>query len=183
MLHEEDKAFFAMKAKEAVTATGDWFASIPAPGLADVAAIAIGIGLVIFVRNKFKYPRGRNRSKNPLGLPGKVVYADTGNESEVFRSPKYGVSAKPDFILKLKNKAHVLVEYKGRDSKEVFESDIVQAKAAVLAARTKYPVSSAFVVTGAGHCVQVPLGESEDVYNSIAFVLDRARGMKESGAI
>lgn len=183
MLNSDERSELAMMGMDALSSAGDWVATIPAPGLADLVAIGVGATLLFLAWYKLKYPRGRDRARNPLGLPGKLVYADTGEGSEVFRSEKYGLSAKPDFILKLKNKAYVLVEYKGRDSNEVFSSDIVQAKAAVLAARTKYPVSSAFVVTEAGHCVQVPLGTSDEVHQSIAFVLDKARNMKERGEI
>lgn len=158
--------------------------SLPSfPRLIDLLVIVIMLVLIRFIWNKFRYPRGRDRANNPLGLPGKLVYADTGDGAEVFSCDKYHVSAKPDFILRLKNKKYVLVEYKGRGSRDVFESDIIQTKVAVLAARTRWPISSAFVVTDAGHCVKVPLGTDDEIYQSVAFILERARKMKEKGQI
>ena len=180
MLNAEERAELGILAKESISNglshTADWFMSIPAPGLANTAVILAGLWLAVFVRNKFKYPRGK--TKSPLGLPGKIIYADKGKNSEIFSSRKYNLVAKPDFVLKLKTGEYALVEYKGRDSDNVYASDIVQAKASVLAVRDKYPIELAFVVTGSGKCVQVPLGSSEEVHNSIKFALDEARRRK-----
>lgn len=91
----------------------------------------------------------RRPGTNPLGIPGKVIYADDDRGSKLFVNQRYGVCGKPDFILQLPNGQIASVEYKDRANK-VYLSDIVQVKVAALAVRAHMPLQKAFVVTQGG---------------------------------
>ena len=67
-----------------------------------------------------------------------IVYQDEGKRSKVFINKKFGVAAKPDIILNTID-GYICTEYKGR-KKGIYESDIIEAKAAALAVRSKYPI-------------------------------------------
>ena len=74
-----------------------------------------------------------------LGEQPKVIYKDTGN-AKIFRNKKFRVEGKPDAIL-LTRVGYIAEEFKSR-KRGFYESDIVQAKAAALAARSEDPISS-----------------------------------------
>ena len=78
-----------------------------------------------------------------LGEQPKVIYKDTGN-AKIFRNKKFRVEGKPDAIL-LTRVGYIAEEFKSR-KRGFYESDIVQAKAAALAARSEYPISSIFLL-------------------------------------
>ena len=75
------------------------------------------------------------KKKDKLGIPGKLIYVDKGRETKPFFNNRYKVLGKPDLMYKQKI-GILAVEYKSRNS-NIYESDIVQAKAAALAARGK----------------------------------------------
>lgn len=114
--------------------------------------IAVGILLgttvfAIFIRRLIIKKKMRAVEQH-LGLYGLVVYADSGPESRAFISKKYGVLGKPDFIVKLATGEYVVVEYKHRASGRLYDSDVAQVKATVLAVRSRYKVTRAFVLAG-----------------------------------
>lgn len=73
------------------------------------------------------------KKTDKLGIQGKLIFIDKGKSTKPFFNNRYKVLGKPDLMYK--QKAGVLaVEYKSRNA-SIYESDIVQAKAASLAAR------------------------------------------------
>ena len=79
-------------------------------------------------------------------VAGKNVWLDKGRETKAFYHKRYGIAAKPDAIQKVDGQLEA-VEYKSRYG-QVFESDIVQLKAASLAARANgYAISHGVVKT------------------------------------
>lgn len=78
----------------------------------------------------------------------KNLYIDEGRETPVLYSNTYGLSAKPDAIIKDEYGRVAVVEYKSRKGKSVYDSDIVQAKCASLVAReNNYPVEYILIKT------------------------------------
>jgi len=90
----------------------------------------------------------RNRLQQQIGLPGQVIYADQGRHGRKFISRRYGIVAKPDFIVRLDSGENAIVEYKSRSNGALYGSDIAQVKASALAAREKMPIQKAFVLSG-----------------------------------
>lgn len=117
-----------------------------------------------------------------FGVDGRVVYADKGKSSRVFISKRYGVKAKPDFIIKDRGGRYTLIEYKSRSSGLLFESDIVQVKASVIAARTIYNIRKAVVISGTTkHDIDVDRS-SVSINKEIATHIENAR-QSEMGVI
>ncbi len=86
---------------------------------------------------------------NRFGFRGKPVYVDRGLKTPVLVSRKYELSAKPDFIFKIGFGRFAIVEYKS-GKRAANSMDICQVIASVVAARTRYNVVAAYVVTGKG---------------------------------
>ena len=120
---------------------------------------------------------GRRRPANPLGIPGKVIYADDGRDSKLFINHQYGVCGKPDFILQLPNGQNASVEYKDRASK-IYLSDIVQVKVAALAVRSHMPLQKAYVVTRGG-AEEIPLhSDNQKLHAEVQEYIEMARRVK-----
>lgn len=95
----------------------------------------------------------------------KVLYKDTGPRSRVFINKRYGIAAKPDAILQTPD-GIVGVEYKSRRH-GIYLSDIVEAKAAALAARSKYRIC-AIQIKNQTQSKVFPLPKNDaDLYNEI----------------
>lgn len=125
---------------------------------------------VLFVFRESPPSRGGS-----LGVEGELLYADQGRNSKTFISKKYGVGAKPDFLIRLKNGKVALVEYKNRDNVNIYESDIVQAKVSALAARDTYPVEVVFIKTKR-RLQEIPLPKSNDaLYKEVELYVMYAR--------
>lgn len=107
--------------------------------------------LILFVYLFFslEFSARKKQEKRDDGFQGKLLFVDKGRQSRAFYSKKYGIVAKPDYIFD-ENGEIVLVEYKSRSNNRVYLSDIIQAKAASLAARSKYPVSKVRIITNGG---------------------------------
>ncbi|MFT6904806.1 MAG: CRISPR/Cas system-associated exonuclease Cas4 (RecB family) [Oleiphilaceae bacterium] len=91
---------------------------------------------LIIMRLIYRFVRGffpKTYPKNRLGIEGELIWVDESKDTKPFFNNKYKVFGKPDFIYKRRSGA-TAVEYKSRFGK-VYESDIVQAKTAALAAR------------------------------------------------
>jgi CRISPR/Cas system-associated exonuclease Cas4 (RecB family) len=113
------------------------------------------------------------KKPSPLGIDGEVIYADKGRNSHRFVNHKYGISAKPDFIIRTANAENVMVEYKSRMNR-IYLSDIVQLKASVLAARAHMPIHRAVIVTK-GDRQNITLGSDAQLYSEIAQYVELAR--------
>lgn len=125
---------------------------------------------VLFVFRESPPSRGGS-----LGVEGELLYADQGRDSKAFISKKYGVGAKPDFLVRLKSGKVALVEYKSRDNGNIYQSDIVQAKVSALAARDTYPVEVVFIKTKR-RLQEIPLPKSNDaLYKEVELYVMYAR--------
>ena len=113
-----------------------------------------------------------NRIRSLQKKTARLIYSDK-KASQIFRSNKYKISAKPDFIYNVSGK-YVLIEYKSRNS-AVRESDEYQVIAATLAVRSKYPISKAIIYTSGNHIKEIMLGSDEEIYSKIKVVADKTR--------
>ena len=95
----------------------------------------------------------------------RVIYKDTGPKARVFVNKKYKVAAKPDLILKNID-GYIGVEFKSRKY-GIYESDIVEAKAAALAARSKYPIFAIQIKNQTQNKVIVLPKSNDDLYREI----------------
>lgn len=117
----------------------------------------------------------RKRVQQQIGLPGQVIYADQGRYGRKFISRRYGIVAKPDFIVRLDDGEHAIVEYKSRSSGALYKSDIAQVKASALAAREKMPIQKAFVLSGT-RLHSIPLAkDSRELFREIEDLVIHAR--------
>ena len=91
--------------------------------LLGLAGITIALN---FLRQIFK-------RKNNLGIEGKLIWVDKGRGTKPFFNRAYEVLGKPDLMYHVRDGV-LAVEYKSRQG-QVYESDVVQAKCAALAAR------------------------------------------------
>lgn len=136
----------------------------------------VAIFVLLFV---FFYWQSRPASKgSALGVEGELLYADQGRKSKAFVSRKYGIRAKPDFLIRQPDGRVALVEYKSRNNGRIYESDIVQAKASVLAAREAYPVVAMYIKTK--HRLQaIPIPQDSDaLYREVERYAELARRAK-----
>jgi CRISPR/Cas system-associated exonuclease Cas4 (RecB family) len=83
-----------------------------------------------------------------MGLSGVITYADQGKKGSYFISKRYGIVAKPDFIVQLSTGENAIVEFKSRANGRLYGSDIAQVKASALAVREKMPIQRAYVMAG-----------------------------------
>ncbi|HAT2250158.1 MULTISPECIES: CRISPR-associated protein Cas4 [Aeromonas] len=143
--------------------------------------MAFLIAFVVFVALLYLARRRSHRPGSPLGIEGKIVYADQGRKSKLFINKKYGITAKPDFIIATQNGQNVMVEYKSRAGR-VYQSDIVQLLASVLAARSEMPIHRAVVVTK-GTRREVVLGSDEQIFKEISKFVLLARRAQEGEII
>lgn len=77
----------------------------------------------------------------------KILYLDEGRKTPTLYSKTYDLSGKPDAIVRDQNGEVALIEYKSR-LKNIYLSDVVQAKAGALVAReNNFPVKYALIKT------------------------------------
>lgn len=132
-------------------------------------------GAFVFLFLFFLWSSRPQARGSALGLDGELLFADKGRASKAFVSMKYGVRAKPDFLIRLADGRVALVEYKSRNSDRVYESDIVQAKVSALAARVAYPVETVFVKTKR-RLQEFPIPRSDDaLYGQVKEYVELAR--------
>ena len=98
---------------------------------------------------------------------------DKNKRSKVFVNKKYGVSAKPDLIIK-ENGEYIIEEYKDRHSK-VYKSDILQAKASALAARTQYPITKVRVRTKQGIQHEESVLDEKELFREISSAINMVK--------
>lgn len=104
--------------------------------------------------------------KTQFGFRGKLVYVDDSPSTRVLVTHRYQIGAKPDFVFKTGWKRYADVEYKSRKA-PVKHSDICQAYASVLAARSRWNVTDAYIVTGV-ETRHLECGSSRAIYRKIA---------------
>ncbi len=103
----------------------------------------------------------------PFGFKGKLLYLDKGKASQTFINKQYNIAAKGgDFIYLTEQGEHILIEYKSRKG-PVYESDVAQTIASVLAARSCYPISQAMVITETQSKKINVSGNDDVLYNEI----------------
>lgn len=150
-----------------------------------IATIMMGIVLLFmilyllfsFVRSLFvKTPLTSLRLK-ALDDSEKILWLDKRGTKALFNKQQK-IYSKPDFITLIKG-LHTVIEYKSRYG-PVYESDIIQAKASAISARSNgYPISQIIVETSSGHQkkIRIPLDDDE-LLKEIQPYLDLARQAK-----
>lgn len=117
-----------------------------------------------------------------FGFKGRLVYADKGRSSKLFANKRFGLSAKPDFIYNLMNGVFALVEFKSRNGR-VFQSDIEQTIAGVIACRPYYNIRIAVVQT-ASERKEIDVDKSEDeLYEMIKHNVELTRKIKSGKVV
>lgn len=112
-----------------------------------------------------------------FGFKGKLVYSDQGRSSKLFINKRFGLSAKPDFIYNLLNGMFALVEYKSRNGR-IFQSDIEQTIAGVIACRPHYNIRVAVIQT-ASERKEINVDKSvEELYEMIKHNVELTRKIK-----
>ncbi len=71
---------------------------------------------------------------NSLKIKGELIWQDSGRETKYFINNEFDVYGKPDLMYRKENGKILLVEFKSRKG-GIYLSDIIQTKAAALAAR------------------------------------------------
>ncbi|MDG9669613.1 hypothetical protein ONV78_17885 [Hahella sp. CR1] len=119
----------------------------------------------------------RLKNEDPLGIDGKLVWIDRGRQTKPFFNRSFGVFGKPDLIYRIA-RGFLAVEYKSRRG-VIYESDIVQAKVAALAARgAGYRVTQVLVRTDATErYIDLPASDKE-LYNEVGIFIEIARQAK-----
>ena len=115
----------------------------------------------------------------PFGFKGKLVYSDENINAKIFRSSKYLVQAKPDFIYETAYQRYTLIEYKERNGK-VYFSDEIQMLTSVLAVRDSFNITHAYVVTGKDKKGGV-IACSATIYEQVKPYIDETRNINKCG--
>jgi len=146
----------------------------------EILVLLFGLFLLYQVFGFFR--KGGSTVSNHLGIDGELLYADLGRGAKRFVSSRYGIMAKPDFILRLRDGQNAIAEYKDRGGR-VYCSDVAQVKASALAVREEMPLQRAFVVTRNGP-VEIPLNpDSKKLHAEIAEYIEWARRIRRKELI
>lgn len=148
-----------------------------------VFLILAGVIFVLFwIWRRSFLERQRHRMVEKFGISGHVVYADSGLRSRRFYSRKYKIVAKPDFVVRLDTGEYAIVEYKSRRSGRVMASDVSQVKASVIAVRSKYPITKAYVLVDKKlHALDVDKSSAnlaKEIATELKYARDAKRGVK-----
>lgn len=123
------------------------------------AMVMFVIVIVFYLRSTKKPPA------NPFNINGVEIWRDRGKQSKPFFNGKYYVLAKPDHIYQLSNGAKGVVEFKSRYG-EVFDSDVAQTLASVLAVRPTHNIKWATIYTKNSK-KDVSLGSDAEIWQQI----------------
>lgn len=125
----------------------------------------------------------RRRPRSPLDIEGKLIWLDKGNSTSTFTNDEFYVCGKPDLIYRQKQ-GNLAVEYKSRNG-PVYESDIVQAKVAALAARgsRRYRVDRIMIKTrSTERYIDLP-AEDALLYREVERYVEMVRTAKAGGVL
>ncbi len=125
----------------------------------------------------------RRSRRSPLDVEGKLIWLDKEGSAASFTNDEFYVCGKPDFIYKQK-RGILAIEYKSRNG-PVFESDIVQAKVAALAARgsRRDRVERILIKTrSTERYVDLP-AEDAQLYREVERYVEMVRTAKEGGVL
>ena len=125
----------------------------------------------------------RRSRRSPLDVEGKLIWLDKEGSAASFTNAEFYVCGKPDFIYKQK-RGILAIEYKSRNG-PVFESDIVQAKVAALAARGSrlYRVDRIMIKTrSTERYIDLP-AEDAQLYREVERYVEMVRIAKEGGVL
>lgn len=114
--------------------------------------------------------------KTQFGFRGKLVYSDDSPKAKVFVNHRYQLSAKPDFIFRTGLFTYTLVEYKSR-SGYMKVSDIIQVKASIIAARSKFNITKSLVITGKS-TKEIEAASNRSLYRDIKTLHKTAKRIK-----
>jgi hypothetical protein len=97
----------------------------------------------------------------PILRSGELEYCGEPGTKMIYNR-RWKVRGRPDFVFKMPDGSHSLVEFKSRKTR-VYPKDIVQTKASVLVASGKYRnIKKAYVLLGSGEWTEVALPSSVD---------------------
>lgn len=102
---------------------------------------ALLIGSILALLFAFWLRRSALRQKVSLNLPGEIVYSDDSSNDQTFISDKYGLSGKPDYILKADGEL-IPVERKSRElsRRGPYDGEILQLAAYCLLVEEHFSV-------------------------------------------
>ncbi|WP_063664913.1 hypothetical protein [Aliivibrio fischeri] len=107
--------------------------------------IALVFCITVFLILKLK--KTNNYPQTPYGFKAKLLFLDDGSSRGfAFFNRSLNVGATPDAIYKKRNRKDLMLELKSRKG-PVYESDIAQAKAGVLATNGKYAFDQILIKT------------------------------------
>ena len=103
--------------------------------------------------------------KNP------ILFQGNNENTDEFINSKYGVKGKPDMIIELKPN-HLVLLFRSR-LYGIFDSDIIQAKIAALAARETYPdIKTIYVYNASSRYRQLELPDNDTLARELKLTLD-----------
>lgn len=122
--------------------------------------------------------RGQYHKKDALGIQGTLIWLDQGRSTRPFFNKIFKVFGKPDYLYRLQDGSILAVEYKHRNQ-AIYDSDIVQALAAALAARGEgYRVYQIMVKTiSSEKLIDLPR-DDVDLYKLVSQYVNTARETK-----
>lgn len=124
--------------------------------------------------------RGR---RNPLGVDGELIWIDRGRKTKPFFNRQFRVLGKPDLMYRLNSGGVLAVEYKGRQGR-IYDSDVVQAKAAALAARGEGYAVRELLVKTKGTEQRFSLAKADGaLFNEIRHFVECARSAKKGAEL
>lgn len=120
--------------------------------------------------------------KNNLDIKGKLIWVDHSKKTKPFFNSTFKVFGKPDLMYVVRGGV-LAVEYKSRYGR-IYESDIVQAKCAALAARGDgYKVIKVLLKTSTQERY-IPLPKKDkDLYDEIKFFILISRKAKKGDSL
>jgi hypothetical protein len=146
--------------------------------IVDIINLTAGACLAIYILLWVKKRLFSDFEKTPFGFKAQLIYSDRGKKSKIFTCDRFGLSAKPDFVYRLANGTFVLIEYKSREGR-VYPSDIQQVMAAIIATRSMYPISQAYVYTDTTNLAVDATMSDEALFDNIKQNVYLTRRIKE----
>tara|TARA_R110000737_G_scaffold329115_1_gene344078 strand:- start:282 stop:803 length:522 start_codon:yes stop_codon:yes gene_type:complete len=146
--------------------------------IVDIINLTAGACFVIYILLWVKGRFFNVYTETPFGFKAQLIYSDSGRKSKIFTSAKFGLAAKPDFIYRLASGEFVLIEYKSRKGR-VYPSDIQQVIAAIIATRSMYPISQAYIYTDTTSLAVDATSSDVELFDSIKYNFYLTKRIKE----